>query len=214
MQSPVSTKCLMMPDEAKKELLGRQYVEGRLTNTASKYRSADPSMTINSLKLLLENYKPNDQDARLDDSINLTTQAEYFEDASTHIMHLLSQTNTIHGILKYLSFVCRTVTLKTLIPKEALQMNEWLAEVCKLTQLIPTMSTYDYYERQDESFTSRRETVNCLMVLGGDRNSQGIFHHVQSLLLLNHQGLFIITARLAMAGSELIFLLCSHDTIH
>jgi hypothetical protein len=203
-----------LPDEAKKELLGRQYVEGKLTSTASKYRSADPSVTINSLKRLMENYKPNDQDARLEDSINLTTQAEYFEDASTHILDLLSQTHTIQGILKYLSFVCRTITLKTPVPKEALQMNEWLAEVCALPQLIPTMSTYDYYERQDESFTSRGETVNCLMVLGGDRNSPGIFHHVQSLLLLNHPGLFVITARLEMAGSVLFFLLGSHDTIH
>ena len=125
-----------LPDEAKKELLGRQYVEGRLTATASKYRSADSSVTVNSLKRLLENYKPNDQDKALEDSINLTTQEEYFLDAKNNIQHLLSQTHTIQGILEYVSIVCRTVTLKTPIPRDALQMNEWLAEVCALPQVI------------------------------------------------------------------------------
>ena len=207
-----------LPDEAKKELLGRQYVEGRLTTTASKYRSADSNVTINSLKRLLENYKPNAKDSALEDSINLTTQEEYFLDASKNLLHLLTETHTIQGILTYLSFVCRTITLKTPIPTDALQMNEWLAEVCALPQVIRHMSTYDYYERkmeqQSDGFTSREETTNCLMVLGGDESSPGIFCHAQTLLLLRHPGLFVITSRLAMAGSVLFFLLGSHNKIH
>ena len=51
------------------------------------------------------------------------------------------------------------------------------------------------------------------MVLGGDKMSPGIFHHVQSFLQFKHPGLFTLTARLAVAASVLFYLLGSHDTL-
>ena len=202
-----------LSDEAKKELLGGQYVEGKLIAVANKYRAANFGTTKNSLLRLLRTYTPSEQDRQLEDQINLTRQDEYFEDARQNLQDLIPLTHTLPGILKMLSFVCRTITFKEPLPLDALQMNEWLAEVEALPQVIQRMTTFDFLERHSGCFASRGEKINGLMVLGGDRTSPGIFHHVQSLLLLKHPGLFILTARLAVAGSVLFFLLGSHDTL-
>lgn len=202
-----------LSDEAKKELLGGQYVEGKLISVASKYRAANFGTTKNSLLRLLRTYTPNVQDKCLEDPINLATQDEYFQDARENLQDLIPLTHTLPGILKMLSFVCRTLTFKEPIPHGALQMNEWLAEVEALPQLIPRMTTFDFFERHNCSYSSRGERINSLMVLGGDKTSPGIFHHIQSLLLFKHPGLFILTARLAVAGSVLFFLLGSHETL-
>lgn len=202
-----------LSDEAKKELLGGQYVTGKLFTVANKYRAADFGRTKNSLLRLLRNYVSNPQDMALVDSINFGTQAEYFEDARENLQALIPLTHTLPGILKMLSIVCRTVTFEEPIPHDALQMNEWLAEVVALPQLIPNMTTYDFFERHNCSFTSRGEHINGLWVRGGDKNSPGFYHHVQSLLLLKHPGLSITTARLAVSASVLFFLLGSHETI-
>lgn len=203
-----------LSDEAKKELLGGQYVEGKLIAVANKYRAANFGTTKNSLLRLLRTYTPNEQDRNLEDPINISSQDEYFEDARQNLQDLIPLTHTLPGILKMLSFVCRTITFREPMPHEALQMNEWLAEVEALPQVIRRMTTYDFFERHNCSYTSRGEKINGLMVLGGDKTSPGIFHHVQSLLLLKHPGLFILTARLAVAGSVVFFLLGSHETIH
>ena len=202
-----------LSDEAKKELLGGQYVQGKLIAVASKYRAANFGTTKNSLLRLLRTYTPNDQDRALEDPINIATQDEYFQDARVNLQDLIPLTHTLPGILKMLSFVCRTITFKEPMPHDTLQMNEWLAEVVALPKLIQRMTTFDFMERHGWSYASRGERINGLMVLGGDKTSPGIFHHVQSLLLLKHPGLFILTARLAVAGSVLFFLIGSHDTL-
>jgi hypothetical protein len=203
-----------LSDEAKKELLGGHYVEGKLIAVANKYRAANFGTTKNSLLRLLRMYTAKDQDKALDDTINLTSQAEYFEDARENLQDLIPLTHTLPGILKMLSFVCRTVTFKEPLPMDALQMNEWLAEVEALPQVIQRMTTFDFIERHNWNYSSRGEKINGLMVLGGDQTSPGIFHHVQSLLLFRHPGLFCLSARLALAGSVLFYLLGSHEALN
>lgn len=202
-----------LSDEAKKELLGGQYVTGKLFTVANKYRAANFGMTKNSLLRLLRSYTPSAQDMALDDPINLVTQAEYFEDARENLQDLIPLTHTLPGILDALAIVCRTIEFEEPIPHDKLQMNEWLAEVKALPQLIPRMTTYDFFKRHNCSFTSRGETINGLCVLGGDAKSPGFFHHLQSFLLFKHPGLSVLTARLAVAGSILLFILGSHDTL-
>lgn len=201
-----------LTDDAKKELIGYAYTEGRLTQTASKYRSANFSTTKQSLLRLLRAYSPKEADKLLPDPINLADQAEYFMDARDNLLDLIPFTHTLPGILKVLPFVGRTLTFKEPMPVDALQMNEWLAEVVALPMVHRHMTTYDFYETFKESFSAREETVNGLMVLGGDPLSPGIFHHVQSMLLLKHPALFVLTARLAVAASVLTFILGSHST--
>lgn len=202
-----------LSDEAKKELLGGNYVEGKLTLKASKYRSADLSTTKASLLRLLREYQPNEQDWALQDVINLLNQAQYFEDAKNHLQDLIPLLHTLPGILNMLAFVCRTVTFKEPLNTDVLQMNEWLAEVEALPQIISRMTTLDFIKRFNGKYTSHGETINGLLVLGGDQRSPGIFHHVQSFLLFKHPGLFCHTARLALAGSILFFLLGSHEAL-
>lgn len=199
-----------LSDDAKKELIGYAYTEGKHITVASKYRAANFFTTRQSLVRLLRSYSPKEADRLLPDPINLADQAEYFSDAREHLLELIPFTHTLPGILKVLPFVGRTLTFKEPLPVDALQVNEWLAEVVALPMVHRHMTTYDYYETFKESFSARGETVNGLMVLGGDPLSPGIFHHVQSMLLLKHPGLFVLTARLAVAASVLTFILCNH----
>ena len=199
-----------LPDCAKKELIGYAYTEGKLMHVATKYRAANFGTTKQSLLRLLKDYAPKELDRSLQDPINLSDQAEYFEDARDNLLDLIPFTHTLPGILHMLPFVCRTLTLKEPVPLDALQMNEWLAEVAALPMVHRTMTTYDFYERYKCAFSAREEAVNSLLVLGHDQNSSGIFHHVQSMLLLRHPGLFVLTARLALAGSVLAHILCCH----
>jgi hypothetical protein len=201
-----------LPDDAKKELIGFAYTEGRLMGVASKYRAANFSTTKQSLLRLLRTYQPKESDKGLQDPINLADQAEYFADARDNLLDLIPFTHTLNGIVKVLPFVGRTLTFKTPLPIDALQMNEWLAEVVELPMVHRFMTTYDFYTTFNEAFTARGETVNGLMILGGDPNSPGIFHHLQSMVLLKHPGLFVLTARLAVAGSVLAFILGNHAT--
>jgi hypothetical protein len=201
-----------LPDAAKKELIGYAYTEGRLIQMASRYRSANFSTTKQSLLRLLRAYSPKETDKLLPDPINLADQAEYFVDARDNLLDLIPFTHTLPGILKVLPFVGRTLTLREPLPVDALQMNEWLAEVVALPMVHRHMTTYDFYETFQGSFSAREERVNGLMVLGGDQLSPGIFHHVQSMLLLKHPALFVLTARLAVAASVLTFILGSHST--
>lgn len=199
-----------LSDCAKKELIGYTYTEGKLMHVATKYRAANFATTKRSLLRLLKDYAPKPSDKGLSDPINLSDQAEYFANARDNLLDLIPFTHTLPGILHMLPFVCRTLTLREPVPIDALQMNEWLAEVAALPMVHRTMTTYDFYESFKGSFASRGETVNCLLVLGGDPHSPGIFHHVQSMLLLRHPGLFVLTARLALAASVLAYILGSH----
>ena len=201
-----------LPDDAKQELIGYAYTEGRLIQTASKYRAANFTTTKQSLLRLLRSYSPKESDKLLPDPINLADQAEYFANARDNLLDLIPFTHTLPGILKVLPFVGRTLTFREPMPVDALQMNEWLAEVVALPMVHRHMTTYDFYETFKESFTAREETVNGLMILGGDQLSPGIFHHVQSMLLVKHPALFVLTARLAVAASVLTFILGNHST--
>lgn len=201
-----------LPDDAKQELIGYAYTEGRLMHVASRYRAANFSTTKQSLLRLLRSYSPKDSDKSLPDPINLADQAEYFADARDNLLDLIPFTHTLNGIVKVLPFVGRTLTFKTPMPIDALQMNEWLAEVVALPMVHRYMTTYDFYTTFNEAFSARGEKVNGLMILGGDPNSPGIFHHLQSMILLKHPGLFVLTARLAVAGSVLAFILGNHST--
>ena len=200
-----------LSDEAKQELIGFVYTEGKFMGFASKYRAANIATTKKSLMRLLQTYQPKPQDVKLTDPINLSDQAEYFADARDNLLDLIPFTHTLPGILRMLPFVGRTITFREPFPIDAMQANEWLAEVGALPMVHRTMTTYDFYVTYKEKFESRGETVNCLMVLGGDHDSPGIFHHVQSMLLMKHPGLFVLTARLAVAASVLTFILGHHS---
>ena len=200
-----------LSDEAKQELIGYVYTEGKFMQFAAKYRAANIITTKKSLLRLLRDYTPKPSDKKLEDPINLSDQAEYFADARENLLDLIPFTHTLPGILRMLPFVGRTLTFKEPLPTDALQANEWLAEVVALPMVHRTMTTYDFYTTFKEKFSARGEAINNLMILGGDADSPGIFHHVQSMLLMKHPGLFVLTARLAVAASVLTFIFGRHS---
>jgi len=200
-----------LSDNAKREMLGHACVQGRFIHKAMKYHAAKFGVTQDSLFRLLTNYTPNEADTQLQDVINMTSQAEYFQDAQNCLKEIIPNTHTLYGITKYVSFVCRTITLKEPRPSSALQMNIWLAEVIDLPQIHRLMTTYDFIETFQENFESHGEKINSLLVLGNNSKSPGIYHHLQTLFLLENPYIFNFSARLATAASVLTFILGSHS---
>lgn len=202
-----------LSDEAKKELMGGVFYRGKLTAVASKYKGANINTTKSSLLRLLRDYTSNSEHEQIEDTVHMGSQDEYFLDAKAHMLDVVMRSQTLLGIVDTVPVIGRTVTLAKPLPLNALQMNEWLAEVTALPQIIAGMNTYDLIKRHDFSYSSRGVQVDSLMLIPQNEKSQGIFIHLQTYLLLRNPELFVITSRLAMAASVLFFILGSHDRL-
>ena len=202
-----------LSDSAKQELIGYSNRAGKFIVTASKYKGADFNTTKESLMRLLRNYTPSMADGELTDPINLCSQAEYFSDAAKVHKELIPHLHTLAGVLGLVSFIGRTITWKTPKPTDALQINPWLCEVAALPLIHPLMTTFDFFETFSGKFQAREEEVTGLMILSGHATSPGIFTHIQSYLVTENVSLYHPDARLATAGSVLLYILSTRDKV-
>lgn len=202
-----------LSDSAKQELVGYSNRAGKFIVTASKYRGADFNTTKESIMRLLRNYVPSKADEELTDPINLCSQAEYFSDAAKVQKELIPHLHTLAGVMGLVSFIGRTITWKMPKPTDALQINPWLCEVGALPLIHPLMTTFDLFETFSGKFQARGEEVTGLMILGGHATSPGIFTHIQSYLVTENVALYHPEARLATAGSVLLYILSTREKV-
>lgn len=136
-----------------------------------KHRAAKFGTTKQSLTRFLKSYVPTPRDMATEDPINLSNQAEYFEDSRKHLMDLIPFTHTLVGISELVCFVGRCLELKTPVPFDTLQVNEWLTEVVDMPTIVRTMTTFDFYHTFNCNFESHGEKANMLLILSHNSSS-------------------------------------------
>ena len=193
-----------LDDKQKKEFLEYGNVAGRLLPKAVKYHGANTDTTIDSLSRMLKSYERCDFDDSVVDSIHLCSLSEILLDAKANT-DLFDGMRSMADILKAIAFIGRAVRLFP-VP-DCAQINPWLIRVKDLPCTLKYVNTHDLYCTGGGKLAVRDETINSLLLLGGDPACPGIHTHVQTFTATGNWLCYHNDARLAMVAAILVHVL-------
>jgi hypothetical protein len=201
-------------DQEKKDYLAYGNVSGRLLARTVKYRGANAETTIASLERMLRSYERNAFDDSIVDSIHLCSLSEILLDAKANT-DMFAGMRSMADILKAIAFIGRSVQLAQPVP-DCVQMNPWLVTVVKLPCTLKYVNTHDLFasplaeaglQSGQRRIVLRDETIDSLLILGGDPDCPGVPTHIQTFATTRNWLCYHNDARLAMAGAILVHLL-------
>jgi hypothetical protein len=193
-----------LDDKQKKEYLEYGNVAGRMLPKAVKYHGANTDTTIDSLSRMLKGYERCDFDDSVVDSIHLCSISEILLDAKANT-DLFDGMRSMADILKAIAFIGRAVRLHP-VP-DCAQINPWLIRVKDLPCTLKYVNTHDLYCTGGGKLTVRDETINSLLLLGGDPACPGVHTHVQTFTATGNWLCYHNDARLAMVAAILVHVL-------
>lgn len=199
-----------MSDAEKAEYLRHGNSEGRFLSKALSYHSANFSTSLVSLTRFLTTHAPTAGDDELMDNANMCSWRDYYEDAKGN-MDLFRDAKSLAGVLEVLPFVGRGVKLYSSQP-ECCQINPWALSsfVEELPMTLKGISTYDLHVKCSGELKLSSESINCVIIGGGDLSCPGIFCHMQTFSLLRNWMLYFNDIRLVGASMLVLYVLCNH----